>query len=477
MTGNWSLTIPAGIFRQLHAHLFQDDDEHGAVMIAGVARQGGKSRLLARDLLLARDGIEYVAGERGYRMLTAAFVRDGVLRARDEGMAYIAVHNHGGTDHVAFSPDDMASHERGYPALLGILGGAPVIGLVLAKCAAAGDVWDANGDRSRLVEVRVVGRPIRRFASAPAATDAADVNFDRQTRLLGDRGQALLSAAHVGVIGAGGVGSLVVEYLSRLGVGRITVADPDRVDATNLARIPGSRRSDVRRVVPSRRKVSIVARLAREANPRIQVDALFGDFLDPAICARFLSCDYVFLAADTMSARLLFNAVTQQYLIPGVQVGSKIDVEADSGRIRQAFSVVRPVTHDGGCLWCNGLIPPGRLQAEAEDAKQLERQRYVADIHVNAPSVISMNAVGSAFAVNDFLFSYTGIAHSEEQTWPAYLRADALTGEVFSDMPSADPECPECGSIPSSRRAKGDKLPLPTLQPRHEIQRIRPQPG
>ncbi|MCZ7579106.1 MAG: hypothetical protein M5U18_19515 [Dehalococcoidia bacterium] len=38
-------------------------------------------------------------------------------------------------------------------------------------------------------------------------------------RLFGDAGQALLSQLKVGVVGAGGAGSLVNEYLSRLGVG------------------------------------------------------------------------------------------------------------------------------------------------------------------------------------------------------------------------------------------------------------------
>ena len=43
-----------------------------------------------------------------------------------------------------------------------------------------------------------------------------------------------------------------------------------------------------------------------------------------------MDCDYLFLAADTMRARLLFNAIVHQYLVPGVQVGAK--VHEDDGR-------------------------------------------------------------------------------------------------------------------------------------------------
>jgi len=87
----------------------------------------------------------------------------------------------------------------------------------------------------------------------------------------------------VGFIGAGGVGSLLVEYLSRLGVGWIVVADPERLDITNLPRVAGSRRWDARtwftmdtrpewlRRLGARiaaKKVTISKRVVRDANPR-----------------------------------------------------------------------------------------------------------------------------------------------------------------------------------------------------------------
>ncbi|MFC5521182.1 HesA/MoeB/ThiF family protein [Polaromonas jejuensis] len=53
---------------------------------------------------------------------------------------------------------------------------------------------------------------------------------------LGIEGQAKLLAAHVLIVGAGGLGSPVALYLGSAGVGRITIVDHDRVDATNLQR-------------------------------------------------------------------------------------------------------------------------------------------------------------------------------------------------------------------------------------------------
>jgi molybdopterin-synthase adenylyltransferase len=53
---------------------------------------------------------------------------------------------------------------------------------------------------------------------------------------IGIEGQDKLLKAHVLIVGAGGLGSPVALYLGSAGVGHITIADHDRVDATNLQR-------------------------------------------------------------------------------------------------------------------------------------------------------------------------------------------------------------------------------------------------
>lgn len=53
---------------------------------------------------------------------------------------------------------------------------------------------------------------------------------------LGIEGQQQFLAAHVVIVGAGGLGSPAALYLGTAGVGKITLVDHDRVDATNLQR-------------------------------------------------------------------------------------------------------------------------------------------------------------------------------------------------------------------------------------------------
>lgn len=230
MSDPLSLRLTEAMWVELEQHLFSGDrDEHGAVIGASVVDTARGCRLLGRKLYLATDGTDYVPGQRGYRMLTPDFVRRCALTCADDGLAYLAIHNHSGVDNVAFSSDDMASHRRGYPALLDILDGPPVGALVFARRAVAGDIWLSPSHQVELDHAVVVGRSQQILYPSPRRPADADPQYDRQVRLFGDRGQDILSAQKVGIVGAGGAGSLINEYLARLGVAHFVVIDPERV--------------------------------------------------------------------------------------------------------------------------------------------------------------------------------------------------------------------------------------------------------
>jgi hypothetical protein len=301
--------------------------------------------------------------------------------------------------------------------------------------------------------------------------------YDRQARLFGDAGQDILGQAKIGIIGLGGAGSLLAEYLGRLGVGRFVLVDPDRAEISNLPRLTAASRLDAMSWLTAehmprwlqqiglrlaRTKVALATRNILRANPQAHVDAIHGDFLESDIAARFTDCDYLFLAADTMRARLLFNAIVHQYLIPGVQVGAKVRVDADTGQVLDVYSVVRPVTSENGCLWCSRLINSAKLQQESISEADRKRQRYVDEPEVVAPSVITLNATAVAHAANDFLFYLTGLREPDVQK--AYLRFQPRGRHMWFDEPRKTAACLECGSHGKSRLARGDGWLLPTIE-------------
>lgn len=119
---------------------------------------------------------------------------------------------------------------------------------------------------------------------------------------VGAAGQARLAAAHVAVIGAGGLGCPVLQYLTGAGVGRISVYDPDTVALSNLHRQPLFRTEDLNR--PK-------AQAARDAlhalNPEIQVFAHIasvGPDMAAGIAAR---ADLVIDAADSFAVSYILS--------------------------------------------------------------------------------------------------------------------------------------------------------------------------
>lgn len=86
---------------------------------------------------------------------------------------------------------------------------------------------------------------------------------------VGLQGQERLAASRVLIVGAGGLGSPVGEYLAAAGVGRIGIADDDAVDVTNLQRQTLFTTRDI-----GRAKVTAAAERLFAMNPNVAVDAI-----------------------------------------------------------------------------------------------------------------------------------------------------------------------------------------------------------
>jgi molybdopterin/thiamine biosynthesis adenylyltransferase len=445
----WSLTLPPQLWTDLSGHLFPGDhDEHGAVILAGRADGPRGQRLLGRELVLAVDGQDYVKSTTGYRALTPVFIRDAAVRARDQQLAYLAVHNHGGTNYVSFSPIDLASHERGYPALCQITG--QLVGAaVFTPHAAAGDLWLPDRTRAPLAEVAIPSNNLIRLRPEPPRTTTVDPLRDRQARLFGDRGQETFARLRVGVVGLGGVGSLIVELLARLGVGQLVLIDPDQVDETNLPRLVAAEPGDVGKL-----KAELAARNARRANPNIVLTPIAERVGAPAARDALITCDWIFLAADTAVARHWVNAIVHQYLIPATQAGVKIPVD-DVGDVGQIHAVTRILLPGRGCLWCNELINPTELAIDLHPDNERQQARYVQD--VPAPSVIALNSVAAAEAVDHFMLSATAL-HTDDHNDSSVLHRPR-SRERNLLVPVQNPSCATCS--PAGSLGGGSDVPAP----------------
>lgn len=130
--------------------------------------------------------------------------------------------------------------------------------------------------------------------------------YARQTVLaeIGSAGQARLEAASVLVVGAGGLGCPVLQYLAGAGVGRLTIVDHDRVEETNLHRQPLYNMGDLGTL-----KVEAARAALEKFNPGIRVDAR-AELLTPQNAGRLVDAvDVVVDAADSFAVTYILSDV------------------------------------------------------------------------------------------------------------------------------------------------------------------------
>ncbi len=119
---------------------------------------------------------------------------------------------------------------------------------------------------------------------------------------VGAAGQARLAAASVVVVGAGGLGCPVLQYLAGAGVGRLTIVDHDRVEETNLHRQPLYAMADIGKL-----KAEAAAAALRRFNPGIAVDVVAERLTPQNAAALVAGADLLVDAADSFAATYVLS--------------------------------------------------------------------------------------------------------------------------------------------------------------------------
>src|SRR4051812_28237568 len=134
-----------------------------------------------------------------------------------------------------------------------------------------------------------------------SAVSDFDFRFGGIGRLFGSEALNRLRAAHVCVVGIGGVGAWSVEALARSGVGKLTLMDLDEICVSNVNRQLHALNDAV-----GRAKVDVMAERVRGINPECKVRAV-TEFFTEANARELLASpfDYVVDAIDSVSNKCL----------------------------------------------------------------------------------------------------------------------------------------------------------------------------
>jgi len=124
-------------------------------------------------------------------------------------------------------------------------------------------------------------------------------------------GQERLRAAHALVVGAGGLGCPAALYLAASGFGRLTLADPDEVDLTNLQRqVLYATRS------VGKPKVEEASAALRQLNPEVRVDVLKEKLEEKKLDALVPQADVVLDCSDNFATRHAVNRACVKHRKP-----------------------------------------------------------------------------------------------------------------------------------------------------------------
>ena len=170
-------------------------------------------------------------------------------------------------------------------------------------------------------------------------TPADDRRFSGLDRLYSVQGAARIRAAHVAVVGLGGVGSWVAEALARSGVGQLTLIDLDHVSESNI-----NRQIQALDTTVGMAKVQAMRERIELIHPQCAVHAV-EEFVTPENWPAFLPhpVDAVIDACDQVRAKTAMAAWARQtqtcFVTLGAAGGKRLAHKVDIDDLSQ-------VTHD-----------------------------------------------------------------------------------------------------------------------------------
>ena len=180
--------------------------------------------------------------------------------------------------------------------------------------------------------------------------------YARQTVLpeVGGAGQARLAAASVLVVGAGGLGCPVLQYLAGAGVGHLIIVDHDTVEETNLHRQPLYSMADI-----GRPKAETAAAVLTRFNPSVEATSVVARLTPQNAPALAAGADLVIDAADSFAVSYILSdacQVTAKPLVSASVIGMTGYAGAFCGGGPSYRAVFPDVSVDGGTCASVGVL-------------------------------------------------------------------------------------------------------------------------
>jgi molybdopterin-synthase adenylyltransferase len=477
-----TIRFTARCFEQVLKHLLRDEFEEICFLFCRVFETARPSRLifladhvvtLETVCCLRRSGTSIVIDPRAKNAVYNRFVEspyNGLINCHSHPFAHGA---------VAFSSIDDADDLREFSWQCDQLPrGKRAVGqkkIVYSLSMVFGqNSLDARGYRPGLTpslpaieQVQVLGETFRILTptggkgTAPLSYEARRT-YDRQIMAFGEEGQRALAHLRVGLVGAGGIGSIIAEDLPRQGVKSLVLVDPDYLGLSNLNRWQGAHPEDVGKL-----KVRILAKRLKAMFPTIKITPVASSIASAKALKALKSCDVIVGAVDNHLARFILNRLSVQYLIPYLDAATVISRRKEDNQIELLARLAVVVPGSTACLSCSQIryydhkdIAPHLYDPQTR--RQLIASGYIQDHpEVASPAVMPLNMLVSSILLTELQNLVTGFHPLARSVAMDSLRPNRKTlrsdSDNFPEGPS--PDCLDCAGYIGC----GDSEPLPTV--------------
>ena len=433
------LRLTAPQVQRLRDHLLQDDEKERIAF--GYCTQSGHDYLLD-ELTMVPDEDHAVSTEAACRADTAV-EREQVTACASTDRHLCIIHSHPFDDAATFSPTDNDLMARFRDWLQPLYPDTHLLFGVLGRDNLRIQRLTEDGDFTPLA-VTVLGdwildRPLQtRQANSAEVRNVDWQRYDRIIRAIGLDGQHRLADTHVAVVGCGGIGSYLATGLARLGVGTLTLIDPDDVERSNLPRLNGARLGDI-----GHAKVQVMQEQCWIANPDIAVTTVYDRVQEAADQLR--DVDLVVAGLDRLTPRHWLNEFCTRHLIPYIDAGTVIDLDDSDEHVATEHAFIQTVVPGvTGCFDCLNRGNPDRLRLEhQDDAERLADldAGYITGTDLTPEAaVLPLNLTAVAATLNTVVDLVTG-----RRPPTAFLRLEQVGNERVPLQTRPAAECVTCG--------------------------------
>ena len=411
-------------------------DEQATLILVGTNRTGQDLEVLAHRALDTGEG--EMRRNMAFLQMSSEVQYRAFLQAREAG-GLLTVHHHPGREF--FSGQDRQAIRAMNWHLSQIAPGAVHVTLVFGSGGVVGEVWESPDSCRILDEIRLVGADgfgswVPNNAAAHEQPEFVDPTLhDRTLRVYGREVLEQAARLRYGLVGVGGLGSILCDTLKFLGKDFVLV-DQDRVERHNGARLAGYRHGD-----EGRFKTELLRRCLLEYNPGAQVQCVNEAFPSPASREALKRCDILLCGPDADWVRYETNRFAARYLKPAFFLGSEVKLDSQTGQVRRIVGQLRFFHPDGPCCVCQGL--QGVIHSP-QVVQMARRVGYIpSDPSAATPSIVTVNQAVANLAVTRLLRYLAG----EPLGTNFYYDETNLRIDDITRLYKREPDCPFCGSV------------------------------